>query len=202
MEINNKFYNDEILEFPINYEEIANLALLNFERSNKENLNKLIKKDIKEEQNNINENFKKEGEINDNEANFCDCESDEEDEKNINANYQKFEDEECFNEEDQKYEIKKNNEEIIYNKNIIFEDIGLIKDKEDKNDEINDEKNIKNNNEIKFLKEKNKFKKKKLSNEEIKKMISKIEFTPPNWGRNLSDKEFIDKAKTYNKFYS
>ena len=40
MEINNKFYNDEILEFPINYEEIANLALLNFERSNKENLNK------------------------------------------------------------------------------------------------------------------------------------------------------------------
>ena len=41
MEINKNFKNDEIIEFPDNYEEIANLALLNFEKENKIDLNKL-----------------------------------------------------------------------------------------------------------------------------------------------------------------
>ena len=30
----------------------------------------------------------------------------------------------------------------------------------------------------------------------MKKMILKIDYTPPNWARNLSDQEFINKIKT------
>ena len=205
MEINNKIHHDEILEFPDNYEEIANLALLNFERSNKEYLNKLIMKDIEKNQNNINENNKNEDEANNNEEDWGDYDGDEEGEKNINNNYQKFEDDDSYHEEEQnnKYEINnQKNKEIIFKNNIIIQEIELIKNKDEKSDKICDDKNIKNNNEIKIIKEKDKFKNKKLSNEEMKKMISKINYPPPTWGRNLSDQEFINKIKSFNNTHS
>ena len=28
-------------------------------------------------------------------------------------------------------------------------------------------------------------------------MVSKIEYTPPNWARNMNDQEFINKVKLY-----
>ena len=39
--------------------------------------------------------------------------------------------------------------------------------------------------------------KKKLSNEELKNLISNIEYTPPDWAKNLSDQEFINKVKLF-----
>ena len=105
MEINKNFNNDEIIEFPDNYEEIANLALLNFEKENKIDLNKLIEKGIEKEQKNINENNFQEDKVNKSEDEWGEFESDEE-EKNVNANnYQKFEDDDCTQEEKENNEI-------------------------------------------------------------------------------------------------
>ncbi len=53
MENNNNDIRDEILEFPSNYEEIVNQELINLEKSNEINLDKLIKQSLKNDKNNI-----------------------------------------------------------------------------------------------------------------------------------------------------
>ena len=53
MENNNNDIRDEILEFPSNYEEIVNQELINLEKSNKIDLDKLIKQSLKNDKNNI-----------------------------------------------------------------------------------------------------------------------------------------------------
>ena len=65
------------------------------------------------------------------------------------------------------------------------------KEKKDciKNEELLNDKKV-NLQEKKIIK-------KKLSNEELKNLISKIEYTPPDWAKNLSDQEFINKVKLF-----
>ena len=53
MENNNNDIRDEILEFPSNYEEIVYQELINLEKSNKIDLDKLIKQSLKNDKNNI-----------------------------------------------------------------------------------------------------------------------------------------------------
>ena len=197
MEINKNFNNDEIIEFPDNYEEIANLALLNFEKENKIDLNKLIEKGIEKKQKSINENNFQEDKVNKSEDEWGEFESDEE-EKNVNANnYQKFEDDDCTQEEKENNEINtdKNKASDIIDNNInICTEIKSIGNGVNKNI---DEKCVKNNQEKISSNNIDKFKKKKLSNDKIREMISKIEYTPPNWARNMNDQEFINKVKLY-----
>ena len=197
MENNNNDIRDEILEFPSNYEEIVNQELINLEKSNKIDLDKLIKQSLKNDKNNINEDNKNK------ENEWEDIESDG-DEYINNNNYQKFEDDDYLedkNEEENKiFESNEddNKETEIKNKNnhdIPFSNIKIINNKE-KISEIKYKENVINNNKDICSKEKNDLKKKKLSNEEMKKMILKIDYTPPNWARNLSDQEFINKIKT------
>ena len=61
----------------------------------------------------------------------------------------------------------------------------------------NDEKVIENNEGKISSNNNDNFKKKKLSNDKIREMISKIEYTPPIWARNMDDHEFINKVKLY-----
>ena len=197
MENNNNDIRDEILEFPSNYEEIVNQELINLEKSNKIDLDKLIKNNLKNDKNNINEDNKNK------ENEWEDIESDG-DENINNNNYQKFEDDDYLedkNEEENKIiesNEDDNKETEIKNKNngdIPFSNIKIINNKEQIS-EIKYKENVINNNKDICSKEKNDLKKQKLSNEEMKKMILKIDYTPPNWARNLSDQEFINKIKT------
>ena len=168
MEFNNNYNKDEIIEFPDNYEEIANLALLNFEQTSKIDLNKLIKTGLEQEQSNINEN------------------------NNLNS-YQKFEDDDYSDKEGEENiikEISNNIQKNIINDNNKDKEINKIMDKNSRKEIINE------NIQIKPLKVNNKLNK-KLSNEEMKKLVSKIEYAPPNWARNLTDQEFINKVKLY-----
>ena len=202
MEINKNSINDEILEFPDNYEEIANLALLNFEKENKIDLNKLIKKGIEKEQKNINENNYIEDKASKNEDEWEDFGSDEEEEKNINVNnYQKFEDVDCLDEEKENNETNKitdENKESDIIDNHIKKNVEIMNNNKDvKINKNNDEKVIENNEGKISSNNNDNFKKKKLSNDIIREMISKIEYTPPNWARNMDDQEFINKVKLY-----
>ena len=193
MEINNNDIRDEIIKFPSNFEEIANQELLKLEKNNKIDLNKLIKQSLEHDKNIINENNQ---DKNNNDNEWEDFESDEE--ENIdNNNYQKFEDDECPEDKNEKQNeiFESNNDKndnieekhinnINYNDNI-FSNIKLANKREqisEKNFNAQ-EKNSKTN-------------KKKLSNEEMKKMLLKIDYTPPNWARNLSDQEFINKIQS------
>ena len=204
MEINNIINKDEILEFPDNYEEIANLALLNFEKTRKLDLNQLIKKGTEKNKKFINENKKLEEKESKNDE-WKDFESDE-GEKNLNIKYQKFEDEDCFEKEDvlnKITEIKPENivEYVKYDK-MIKEKKKIIENKEyiiEKNN--NNEKKIINNQQ-ESSNENNRLKKQRLSDEQIKKMISKINYVPPDWARNLNDQEFIHKLKLHKKIYT
>ena len=107
MEINNNINKDELIEFPDNFEEIANLALLNFEKTSKIDLNKLVQIGLEKEKKIINEfNIKKDenNEKPENFEDFGDDDDNDDNEENQNYNkYQKFEDEELLeNEEDDK----------------------------------------------------------------------------------------------------
>ena len=203
MELNNNDIKDDILEFPNNYEEIANLALLNMEKNIKFDLNKLLNKGIEYQNNNINENNKIEEKLPNNDDEWKDFESDEEEENNSYNKYQKFEDDNPEEEEGKENEVKNNDKkdkdgDILKEKNIysnikLEKNEGNIFSKKTKNEKINDGK------QNKVFKDNNSLKKKKLSKDEMKKMISKIEYTPPNWAKNLSDKEFINKVQLFIK---
>ena len=208
MEINKNSINDEIIEFPDNYEEIANLTLLNFEKENNIDLNKLIKKGIEKEQKNINENNYIEDKVSKNEVEWEDFGSDEEEEeqeKNINVNnYQKFEDDDCLDEEKENNETNKiidENKESDIIDNHINKNVEIMNNKDVEINKNNDEKVIENNEGKISSNNNDNFKKKKLSNDKIREMISKIEYTPPNWARNMDDKEFINKVKLYIKYF-
>ena len=201
MEINNNINKDELIEFPENFEEIANLALLNFEKTSKIDLNKLVQIGLEKEKKIINEfnikkdeNYEKQEDFED----FGDDDDNDDNEENQNYNkYQRFEDEEFLeNEEHDKLNEKPNNnkKEEIINNNIF--NINIVenlneKEKKDciKNEELLNDKKV-NLQEKKIIK-------KKLSNEELKNLISKIEYTPPDWAKNLSDQEFINKVKLF-----
>ena len=201
MEINNNINKDELIEFPDNFEEIANLALLNFEKTSKIDLNKLVQIGLEKEKKIINEfNIKKDEnyEKQENFEDFGDDDDNDDNEENQNYNkYQRFEDEEFLeNEEHDKLNEKPNNnkKEEIINNNIF--NINIVenlneKEKKDciKNEELLNGKKV-NLQEKKIIK-------KKLSNEELKNLISKIEYTPPDWAKNLSDQEFINKVKLF-----
>ena len=201
MEINNNINKDELIEFPDNFEEIANLALLNFEKTSKIDLNKLVQIGLEKEKKIINEfNIKKDEnyEKQENFEDFGDDDDNDDNEENQNYNkYQRFEDEEFLeNEEHDKLNEKPNNnkKEEIINNNIF--NINIVenlneKEKKDciKNEELLNDKKV-NLQEKKIIK-------KKLSNEELKNLISKIEYTPPDWAKNLSDQEFINKVKLF-----
>ena len=206
MEINKNSINDEIIEFPDNYEEISNLALLNFEKENKIDLNKLIEKGIEKEQKNINENNYIEDKVSKNEDECGDFGSDEDEEKNINANnYQKFEDDDYSEGEKENNETNKvinENKESEIIDNHIDKNAEIIQNKDNGIFKNNDEKSIKNNKEKISSNNNDKFQKKKLSNDKIREMISKIEYTPPNWARNMNEQEFINKVKLYIKYFS
>ena len=199
MEINKNSINDEIIEFPDNYEEISNLALLNFEKENKIDLNKLIEKGIEKEQKNINENNYIEDKVSKNEDELGDFGSDEDEEKSIN-NYQKFEDDDYSEGEKENNETNKvinENKESEIIDNHINKNAEIIQNKDNGIFKNNDEKSIKNNKEKISSNNNDKFQKKKLSNDKIREMISKIEYTPPNWARNMNEQEFINKVKLY-----
>ena len=201
MEINNNINKDELIEFPENFEDIANLALLNFEKTSKIDLNKLVQIGLEKEKKIINEfNIKKDEnyEKQENFEDFGDDDDNDDNEENQNYNkYQRFEDEEFLeNEEHDKLNEKPNNnkKEEIINNNIF--NINIVenlneKEKKDciKNEELLNDKKV-NLQEKKIIK-------KKLSNEELKNLISKIEYTPPDWAKNLSDQEFINKVKLF-----
>ena len=201
MEINNNINKDELIEFPDNFEEITNLASLNFEKTSKIDLNKLVQIGLEKEIKIINEfNIKKDEnyEKQENFEDFGDDDDNDDNEENQNYNkYQRFEDEEFLeNEEHDKLNEKPNNnkKEEIINNNIF--NINIVenlneKEKKDciKNEELLNDKKV-NLQEKKIIK-------KKLSNEELKNLISKIEYTPPDWAKNLSDQEFINKVKLF-----
>ena len=217
MENNNYNYRDEIIEFPENYEEIANLALLNFEKNCKLDLNNLIKKGLNSEEIITNEiNDKKDDNNIDNNidnkkdewADF-DSDDDDNDKKDIEEqnnkfnNYQTFEDEEEENKNENENEdnikchnntkIDENDKQIennnIYSK-IENHHIDDVDDKNIKKQKIVDENIIKLN-----IKEKNKNKTYKIDNKEIKEKMSKIKYTTPNWAINMNDEHFIKKVK-------
>ena len=202
MEINNNDIRDEIIEFPSNFEEIANQELLKLEKNNKIDLNKLIKQSLEHDKNIIKENNQ---DKNNNENECEDFESDEE--ENIdNNNYQKFEDDDCQEDKkEEKNEIFESNNDNIEEKQInkincndnIFSNIKSVNKREqilEKNFNVQELINNKKNN--------LKTNKKKLSNEQMKKMLLKIEYTPPEWARNLSDQEFINKIQSKTVFLS
>ena len=205
MENNINDIRDEIIEFPSNYEEIANQELLNFEKNNKIDLNTLIIKSLEHDKNIINKkNNINLDENNNNKNEWEDYESDEEDEEKISCNnYQKFEDDDCTEDiKEEQNEILKSNkiEKILNNKNNCdncenkFSNIKSINKNEHILDKNLKEKRIINNKEIH-----SKTNKKKLTNEEMKNMIIKINYNPPNWARNLSDQEFINKIQSFKK---
>ena len=210
MENSNNENIDEIFEFPDNYEEIANQALFNFEKNCKFDLNKLIQKGINIDKTNINENSIEKNNLGNKKDEWEDFESDENEENEIkNNNYQVFED------ENEEYEIDgplKINQikEFDSNENtknkILYSKIEINKKKEKEEDDMknknNDIKeiNIKNKEKEKEnikIKEGNINKNKKLNNKEMKDLISKINFDPPNWAINMKDEEFIKKAQKY-----
>ena len=145
----------------------------------------------------INENNFQEDKVNKSEDEWGEFESDEE-EKNVNANnYQKFEDDDCSQEEKENNEANtdKNRALDILDNNInICTEIKSIGNGVNKNI---DEKCVKNNQEKISSNNIDKFKKKKLSKDKIREMVSKIEYTPPNWARNMNAQEFINKVKLY-----
>ena len=126
MENNNYVNKDEIFEFPDNYEEIANLALLNFEKDNKIDLNKLIKIGIASEEINIKQN----DDINTNNENGNEDANEKNDLKNKKSEWEDF-DSDDNNENDE--EINK------YNCYQAFED----EMEEEVNEEKNNDKNVK-----------------------------------------------------------
>ena len=198
MEIKNNDIKDDILEFPDNFEELVNLQLLNLEKYNKIDLNKLLKIGIEQEENHINGNDKIENISSEKEDDWKDFESDDEGENSHNK-YQRFEDDEFLEKEEDKKIINENNNDNNKEKNIEnneqnFSNININKSKEQEIDKNTGKNDIEQQN---FSKEKYILKNKKLTNEQMKKMISKIDYTPPNWARNMNDKEFINKVKLY-----
>ena len=88
MEINNNIYKDELIEFPDNFEEIANLALLNFEKTSKIDLNKLVQIGLEKEKKIINEFNIKKDENYEKQENFEDFgDDDDNDDNEENQNY-------------------------------------------------------------------------------------------------------------------
>lgn len=204
--------NDEMFEFPENYEDIANQALLNFEKNCKFDLNQLIQKGLKlgNDDTNIKENIIENNTFKNKTYEWEDFESDENEENKIeNNNYQAFEDEK---EEYEIYDQIKNKQinedykEKNLENNITYSKIEINKKKEEDNSIYNktqDKKNEIDKNIKEKLKENDKIKennfnkKQKLKNKEMKDLISKINFSPPNWAINLNDEDFIEKAKKY-----
>ena len=220
MENNNYVNKDEIFEFPDNYEEIANLALLNFEKDNKIDLNKLIKIGIASEEINIkqnddintnnengNEDANEKNDLNNKKSEWEDFDSDDNNENDEEINkyncYQAFEDEmeEEVNEE-------KNNDKNVKieegtNNGYKFSDIKLIKSEKEKAEEEyknkNNEIDKKNVDKKCKLNENKKPKKLNLDNKGIRDMVSKINYPAPKWAANMTDEEFI---KTVHNFIS
>ena len=203
MEFNNNDIKDDILEFPNNYEEIANLELLNMEKNIKFDLNKLLYKGIESQNNKINDNNKMEEKVPNNDNEWKDFESDEEEENNNYNKYQKFEDdnpeEEKGKENEEINNDKKDKDEDILKENNIYSNIKLEKNENDNIIFSQKTKNVKINNDKQnnVSKDNDSIKKKKLSKDQMKKMISKIEYTPPNWAKDLNDKEFINKVQLF-----
>ena len=206
MEIKNNINKDEFIEYPDNYEEIANLALFNFEKNNIIDLNKLVKIGLDDEPKNFNEINLNKRENNNIEHmnNYEDYENKEEEEEQEqeqenenNNNYQKFEDEEIIEKEGDNEIININNNnlnKIEKNNKEIKPELKLNNDPEEK---INSNMNNKNKQDSLF--DKISIKKKKLSNEEMKNLISKIKYTPPDWAKGLTDQDFIKKVKLFIK---
>ena len=203
MQNNNVEKNEEIFDYPEDYENIANLALLNFEKSNKIDLDKLIQKNINvqfknkyDEINNMkNENLnnnaneiinlndknnkdKEEGREKDKESNSWGEDDDNEDDEKFNK-YQVFEDENeerDIMEEKNESKEKKNNETIFSN---------IVNSSKINEKELNNNENLEIHTKING----------KLTIDEIKNKLSKINFSAPDWAINLSNEEFIKKAK-------
>ena len=194
--INNNSYQkkdgteEDILEYPENYEEIANLALINFEKNCPINLDKLINTESNHNENLIN-NQKDNNEDNNNynkNDDWGDFEENEEDEQ-LNS-YKEFKDE---NEDEDEEEM------VSYNKNVQEDNIYMKCENQTKeNCIIKEEQNNKDNEyDEKKINIETKIKKpiKKLNQKELKEKISQIKFEPPKWAKNLNDKKFIIQAK-------
>ena len=203
MQNNNVEKNEEIFDYPEDYENIANLALLNFEKSNKIDLDKLIQKNINVQFKNINDEInnmmnenlnnneneiinlndknnkdKEEGREKDKESNSWGEDDDNEDDEKFNK-YQVFEDE---NEERDIMEEKNENKENKNNETIFSNIVNSSKINEK---ELNNNENLEIHTKING----------KLTIDEIKNKLSKINFSAPDWAMNLSNEEFIKKAK-------
>ena len=215
MENYNNVNKDEIIEFPENYEEIANLALLNFEKDNKIDLNKLIKIGITSEEINIkqsytnNENYvvNEKNDLQNKKSEWEDFDSDDNNENDEEINnyncYQAFEDE-----MEQEVNEEKNNEKNVkieesINNDNKFSDIKLIKNEKEKAEEEYKNKNNaideKKDDKKYKLNENKKPKKLNLDNKGIRDMISKINYPAPKWAAQMTDEEFI---KTVHNFIS
>jgi hypothetical protein len=215
MENNNYVNKDEIFEFPENYEEIANLALLNFEKDNKIDLNKLIKIGITSEEVNIKQNntvdennvVNEKNDLQNKKSEWEDFDSDDNNENDEEINkyncYQAFEDE-----MEQEVNEEKNNEKNVkieesINNDNKFSDIKLIKSEKEKAEEEyknkNNEIDKKNVDKKCKLNENKKPKKLNLDNKGIRDMVSKINYPAPKWAANMTDEEFI---KTVHNFIS
>ena len=198
MENNNNENINDNFDYPENYEEIANLALLNFEKNSKIDLNKLIKKRIDSEEITLgeNNNKKENNDIENKKNEWEEFESDDENEEEIIEynKYQAFEDEiedknlnEEVNIKNDEINIKEKNEKIE-NKNV-YSKIESIEREDDNN--IKNSQNIKEEKDYFQIKKIEKIERKKLSNKEIKDKISKIAYNTPKWALNLTDQDFI-----------
>ena len=209
MENNNYDYREEIIEYPENYEEIANLALLNFEKNCKLDLNNLIKKGLNSEEiinNEINDK-KDENNADKKKDDWEDFDSDddndnkEDGEEQINKfnNYQAFEDEE--ENKDEKDDVDKCDN--IHEKNKENENENKYIYSEIENHHIDDKivienKTDNNENMIKLkIKEKNKNQTHKINDKKIKEKMSKIKYATPNWAINMKDEDFIKTVKNF-----
>ena len=199
MENNNNENINDNFDYPENYEEIANLALLNFEKNSKIDLNKLIKKRIDSEEITLgeNNNKKENNDIENKKNEWEEFESDDENEEEIIEynKYQAFEDEiedknlnEEVNIKNDEINIKEKNEKIE-NKNV-YSKIKSI-EREDDDNNIKNSQNIKEEKDYFQIKKIEKIERKKLSNKEIKDKISKIAYNTPKWALNLTDQDFI-----------
>ena len=172
MENNNNENINDNFDYPENYEEIANLALLNFEKNSKIDLNKLIKKRIDSEEITLgeNNNKKENNDIENKKNEWEEFESDDEKEEEIIEynKYQAFEDEiedknlnEEVNIKNDEINIKEKNEKIE-NKNV-YSKIKSI-EREDDDNNIKNSQNIKEEKDYFQIKKIEKIERKKLRN--------------------------------------
>ena len=173
-----------ILEYPSNFEEIANKKLSQLQQDYDKSISNIINKNNNVQNININ-----------NDNNYYQSINETENNEKENNKEIKLEPQEGF------IEIKqKNSDNINNNKNIVDNNKDDENDEEVNSDEFYEveEKNIKDNKNININNKKEEIKRNisPVKNpENVKFSMKKLNFKPPKWAENMTDDDFINMAK-------